>query len=229
MADTTLKVTEPVALRRLADDLGVVGPDGIIPLRDGLPFFSERARGVRIHHDMGAAANLGQMRLGAGGRVEIYEGAGGAESYEWHAFDPNRADQVERAALYQRYGANWSSGGIPVAPFSGHAPDIRAQLEEMLGRKVNLYEWQDRVYGVAGAPSGTVPQPSPTPTPTPTPAPSRDYAALLRDVLAKIDGATKKPKGEIKDAAGGGRFVILLRSLLGELDKIRSEAARQLA
>ena len=218
MADTVLKVTDPIALRRLSDDLDLIGADGLIPLRNGLPLFSERVRGARIHHNMGAGANVGETRLGAGGQIEIYEGSGaGGESFAWHAFSPNRSDQVERAALFQRYGPNWSSGGIPMSPFSGHANDIRAQLEEMLGRKATFFEWYDRVYGVAGVPAGQ-----------PEPPQSRDYAALLRDVLVKVEAATKKPRGEIKEA-GGGRFVVLLRNLIGELDRIRTEAAGQLA
>jgi hypothetical protein len=218
MSNTTLKVSDPIALRQLADDLGLLGADGLIPLRNGLPFFSERVRGARVHHNMGAGANLGELRLGAGGQIEAYEGSGaGGESYAWHAFDPNRADQSERAASFQRYGPNWSSGGIPMAPFSGHATDIRAQLEEMLGRKATFFEWYDRVYGVAGAPAGQT-----------VPPPSRDYAALLREVLAKVEAATKQPRGEV-GGAGGGRIAVLLRNLIGELDKIRTEAAARLA
>jgi hypothetical protein len=202
----------------LYNDLALLGADGLIPLRNGLPFFSDRALGVRVHHNMGAGANVGETRLGAGGQIEIYEGAGtGGESYAWHAFSPNRSDQVERAALFQRYGPNWSSGGIPRAPFSGHANDIRAQLEEMLGRKATFFEWYDRVYGVAGVPTGQ-----------PVPPQSRDYAALLRDVLVKVEAATKQPRGEV-GATGGGRIAMLLRTLIGELDKIRAEAAGQLA
>ncbi|HEV8580218.1 MAG TPA: hypothetical protein VGX68_14210 [Thermoanaerobaculia bacterium] len=60
------------------------------------------------------------------------------------------------------------------------------------------------------------------------PPQSRDYAALLRDVLVKVEAATKQPRGEV-GTTGGGRIAMLLRTLIGELDKIRTEAASQMA
>jgi hypothetical protein len=47
-------------------------------------------------------------------------------------------------------------------------------------------------------------------------------------VLVKVEAATKQPRGEV-GTTGGGRIAMLLRTLIGELDKIRTDSPAHLA
>jgi hypothetical protein len=145
---------------------------------NGMPVYSQRMAGAKTAWNMGGGANRGELRKNpATGQLEILMGTGaGGESYGWQPFDPNNFGHVQNAAMFQRYGANWTAGGRGAG---GHSTDVAAELEAQLGRKPTVFEIQDAMYGV-GRPFSysTVPTPTPatpgTPPPTPgTPAPNQ--------------------------------------------------------
>lgn len=127
------------------------GGQGITPTYDasGMPIFSQRMTGASTAWNAGAGSNKGEMRRNPQtGQMEIYRATGqGGESFGWTPYDPNNSGHVMDAAMFQRYGNNWTSGG-GAGGAGGHSTDVTAELRAQLGREPTMFEVQDAMYGV---------------------------------------------------------------------------------
>lgn len=123
------------------------GPQTPSQVQGQAPFFSDRQAGAKPMWDMGAGANRGQMRQGANG-LEILLGTGqGGESYAWQPYTGDWGQQ-QNAAMFQRYGPNWTAGS---GSSGGHSSDVKYWFEAANGRPPTTSELYDYYYGVKDA------------------------------------------------------------------------------
>ena len=115
--------------------------------KGAIPFFSDRQAGAKPMWDMGRGANRGEIRQGANG-LEMLMGSGrGGESYEWKPYTGEYGQQ-QNAAMFQRYGPNWTAGS---GASGGHSSDVNYWFEMANGRPPTESETYDYYYGVKDA------------------------------------------------------------------------------